>query len=60
MDLTQFFSVGDLAVRENDLSSSMGPNSGDSWTPRAAAPEAGIIMPRQCRGQWTDWRKYVG
>jgi hypothetical protein len=60
MDLAQFLGVGDLAVRENDLSSSMGPDSGDSWTPRTAAREAGIVMPRQCRGQRTDWRKYVG
>ena len=32
MDLAQFFGGDDLAVPENDLSSSMGPDSGDSWT----------------------------
>jgi hypothetical protein len=30
MDLAQFLGVGDLAMRENDLSSSMGSDSGDS------------------------------
>ena len=60
MDFAQFLGVGDLAVRENDLSGSIGPDSGDSWTPRTAAREAGIVMPPQCRGQRTDWRKYVG
>jgi len=45
MDWAQFLGVGDLAVRENDLSSSMGPDSGDSWTPRAGTHSAGIIMP---------------
>jgi hypothetical protein len=30
MDLAQFLSVGDLAMHENDLSSSMGSDSGDS------------------------------
>jgi hypothetical protein len=44
MDLAQFLSIDDLAARENGLSSSMGPDSGDSWTPRAGAL-AGIIMP---------------
>jgi hypothetical protein len=37
MDWAQFLGIGDLAVRENDLSSSMGADSGDSWTPRARA-----------------------
>jgi hypothetical protein len=36
MDWAQFLSVGDLAVGKNDLSSSMGPDSGDSWTLAAA------------------------
>jgi len=36
MDLAQFLGVDDLAARENGLSSSMGPNSGDSWTLAAA------------------------
>jgi hypothetical protein len=36
MDLAQFLGVSDLAMRENDLSSSMGPDSGDSWTLAAA------------------------
>jgi hypothetical protein len=30
MDFAQFLGVGDLAMRENDLSSSMGSDSGDS------------------------------
>jgi hypothetical protein len=34
-----------LAVVENDLSGSMAPDSGDSWTPRAGVHTAGIIMP---------------
>jgi hypothetical protein len=32
MDLAQFLGGDDLAVWENGLSSSMGVDSGDSWT----------------------------
>jgi hypothetical protein len=32
MDLAQFLGGDDLAVLENGLSSSMGVDSGDSWT----------------------------
>ena len=51
MDLAQFLGVGDLAVRENDLSSSMGPDSGNSWTPRAVADDvrAGYVSAAAAR-----------
>jgi hypothetical protein len=51
MDLVQFLGVGDLAARENDLSSSMGPDSGDSWTPRAVAEDvrAGYVSAEAAR-----------
>ncbi len=51
MDLAQFSSIDDLAARENDLSSSMGPDSGDSWTPRAVAADlrAGYVSAEAAR-----------
>jgi hypothetical protein len=51
MDLAQFLSIGDLAARQNDLSSSMGPDSGDSWAPRAVAEDvrAGYVSAEAAR-----------
>ncbi len=51
MDLAQFLSIDDLAARENDLSSCIGPDSGDSWPPRAVAADlrAGYVSAEAVR-----------
>ena len=51
MDLAQFLGGDDLAVPENDLSSSMDPDSGDSWTLRVvAADERAGYVSAECGG----------
>jgi hypothetical protein len=51
MDLAQFLGGDDLAVPENDLSSSMDPDSGDSWPLRAVAADvrAGYVSAESVR-----------
>jgi hypothetical protein len=51
MNLAQFLGIDDLAARENDLSSSMGPDSGNSWTPRTIAEDvrAGYVSAAAAR-----------